>query len=364
MRDWRLLRFDDFRIDLTDERLWRDDKHVRLTPKTFAMLRCLAERPGQLVTKEELLDAVWPETVVSESVLTNCMRELRRALGDQARAPQFIETVHRRGYRFMAEIVADGSSRTASVPSVERDPMVRRLAAMMSADVQGDSRLLVGREAELDQLRQQWFTAQDSQRQVVFVTGEAGIGKTTLVEAFVHEVMQHQEVVVSRGQCIDHYGVGEAYLPLLEALGLLLRGPQGPDFMPVLKREAPSWLLQLPAFVSEAEFDMLQRRASGATRERMLRELAEAIETLTQEHPLLLILEDLHWSDLSTLAWLSYVAWRRAPARLMILSTYRSVDAMMQQHPVQDMMQELQRHGLCAELALSYLSQAGICVPD
>ncbi|ETX07869.1 MAG: hypothetical protein ETSY2_08670 [Candidatus Entotheonella gemina] len=75
MHDQHLLLFDVFRMDFADERLWRDDKHVRLTPKAFAMLRCLAERRGQLVTKEELLDAVWPDTAVSESVLTNCMRE-------------------------------------------------------------------------------------------------------------------------------------------------------------------------------------------------------------------------------------------------------------------------------------------------
>ncbi|WP_179137620.1 winged helix-turn-helix domain-containing protein, partial [Candidatus Entotheonella palauensis] len=106
MHDQHLLLFDVFRMDFADERLWRDDKHVRLTPKAFAMLRCLAERRGQLVTKEELLDAVWPDTAVSESVLTNCMRELRRALGDQARAPEFIETVHRRGYRFIATVKA------------------------------------------------------------------------------------------------------------------------------------------------------------------------------------------------------------------------------------------------------------------
>lgn len=162
MQDQRLLHFEDFRMDLADERLWRDDKHVRLTPKTFAMLRCLAERPGQLVTKKELFDAVWPDTAVSESVLTNCMRELRSALGDQARAPQFIETVHKRGYRFIAEIVADNSSPAELVPSVERDPMVRRQAAMMSTDVQGYSRLLVSREAELDQLWQLWLIAQET----------------------------------------------------------------------------------------------------------------------------------------------------------------------------------------------------------
>ena len=74
---------------------------------------------------------------------------------------------------------------------------------------------------------------------------------------------------------------------------------------------------------------MLQQRAFGATRERMLRELAEAVEILAQERPLVLVLEDLRWSDMSTLDWLAYVARRRAPARLLGLGTYRPIDAVV-----------------------------------
>ena len=164
----------------------------------------------------------------------------------------------------------------------------------------------------------------------------------------------------SRGQCIEQHGVGEAYLPLLEALGRLGRAPQGSRLMSLLQQQAPSWLLHLPSLVSPEAFEALQRRAGSTTRERMLRELAEAIEVLTVEQPLVLVLEDLHWSDAATLDWLAYVARRREAARLLVLGTYRPVEAIVRQHPVHALTQELRLHGQATEVILSYLSAAAV----
>jgi DNA-binding winged helix-turn-helix (wHTH) protein len=83
--------FPPFRLDLHSEQLWRESQVIELRPKTFAVLRYLTEHAGRLVTKDELLDTVWGQTVVSETVLKSCIRELRKALGDEARTPQFIE---------------------------------------------------------------------------------------------------------------------------------------------------------------------------------------------------------------------------------------------------------------------------------
>lgn len=91
-------------IDWPNECVRRGGKAVHLTPKAYAVLRTLAGHVGQLVTKEDLLQTVWPEAVVSEAVLTGCIGELRKALGETARDPQFIQTIHRRGYRFIGPV--------------------------------------------------------------------------------------------------------------------------------------------------------------------------------------------------------------------------------------------------------------------
>jgi DNA-binding winged helix-turn-helix (wHTH) protein len=91
-------------LDLQNEWVWWGKQHLSLRPKAFAVLRYLAEHPGRLVTKEEIVRALWPDTVVGDEALTACIREIRQVLGDKARGPQYIETVHRRGYRFIGPI--------------------------------------------------------------------------------------------------------------------------------------------------------------------------------------------------------------------------------------------------------------------
>ena len=93
-----------FRLDKANATLWRDDKVVPLRPKNFAALCYLVERNGQLVTKDELLDAVWRNRCVGEAVLKVCINELRQVLGDNAQAPTYLNTIPRRGYRFLAAV--------------------------------------------------------------------------------------------------------------------------------------------------------------------------------------------------------------------------------------------------------------------
>lgn len=96
--------FDAFRLDTVNECLWRDDVPVELTPKAFAVLRYLVKHPGRLVTHRELLEALWPETYVQPEILRTYIRDIRKILGDDPRAPRFIETRARRGYRFIAPV--------------------------------------------------------------------------------------------------------------------------------------------------------------------------------------------------------------------------------------------------------------------
>ena len=112
----------------------------------------------------------------------------------------------------------------------------------------------------------------------------------------------------------------------------------------MLKQYAPTWLVQLPSLLTTEEATALQGKTAGATRTRMLRELADAIEEVTAERPLVLWLEDLHWSDVSTLDWLAFIARRRERARLVIIGTYRPVEVLAHEHPLKAVKQELQVH--------------------
>jgi predicted ATPase/DNA-binding winged helix-turn-helix (wHTH) protein len=360
-RTSRLLQwcFDQFLLDPATTCLWWRDQLVPLPPKPFAVLAYLVAHAGRVVTKDELLEAVWPETVVSEGVLKTCMGQIRQVLGETARMPQYIATVHRRGYRFIAPVTAIEPAPTApTTASPFHTPLHVRPEG--SQTLSSPPIRMVAREAELARLHQCWRHALQGTRQLVFITGEAGIGKTTLVDAFVGQVASAEAVWLGRGQCIEQYGAGEAYLPLLEALGQLGRSPDGARLVDLLRQQAPSWLRQMPALLSTTEYEELQRRRSETTRERMLRELAEAVETLTAARPLVLLLEDLHWSDYATLDWLALVARRRAEARLLVLGTYRPADAIARAHPIRPLTQELQRHGQCTELLVPYLPEAGV----
>jgi DNA-binding winged helix-turn-helix (wHTH) protein/tetratricopeptide (TPR) repeat protein len=351
MQQPQCLVFGPFRLDRRDERLWCGHEAIPLSPKTFAVLCCLVAQAGQLVTKEALLATVWPETVVSESVVTVAIRQLRRVLGDQAQTPRFIETVHGRGYRFIAPL---------SVPTSPGRPGTVGISHLTPPPLFRSPPHFVGRETALALLAQWWTAARQGTRQVGVIAGEAGIGKTALVATFVAQVAATADVWIGHGQCLDHYGAGEAYLPILEALGRLCRGPEGERLVAVLRQYAPSWLVQMPGLLPPAEWEALQRTTGGATQLRMLRELTEALDILTAERPLVLVLEDLHWSDTSTLAWLAYVARRPDPACLLLLGTYRPVDAIVCSHPIRTVMAELTQHQQGVELPLDYLSAGDV----
>ena len=318
--------------------LRRDAREIRLTPKAAAVLAALVARSGTLLTKDELFAAVWPGVAVSDAALTSCVQELRDALGDDARRPRYIETLHRRGYRFIAPVPPSAPAGSALLHAPEH---------------------VVGRDGPLAALRACLERARGGDRQVVLVAGEPGIGKTTTVEAFLAAAAAGG-LAVGLGRCIEHYGAGEAYLPLLEALTRLGTAPSGNDVVGVLRRQAPSWLAQMPSLVEPAELRTLHRMTAGATRERMLRELAEAIEALTADRPIVLWLEDLHWSDASTLDWLAYIARRPGTARLLVIGTYRPAEVTGARHPLPAMRDELALHGRCREIALELLDEAAV----
>src|SRR5262245_61898025 len=164
--------FGPFRLDLANVCLWRDAEAIALPPKAFDVLHYLVTHPDRLVTKDELLDALWPETAVTDTVLRVAIGVLRKVLGDTAQAPRFLATIPRRGYRFVAPVTVEDAAALTAIPASTR---VSHLPAAPP--------LLVGREAILQRLGEAWTQARQGRRQLVWVTGEAGIGKTAVVEA-------------------------------------------------------------------------------------------------------------------------------------------------------------------------------------
>src|SRR5262249_10330965 len=158
-----------------------------------------------------------------------------------------------------------------------------------------DKGSVVGREGVLTELDRLLSNALRGQRQVIFITGEAGMGKTTLVDAFNRRAVQ-AKTRIARGQCVEGFGGKEPYYPVLEALGQLARDHDGDTVVEKLAMWAPTWLIQYPALVTPDQREALQREILGATRERMVREICEALEALTADDPLVLVLEDLHWA--------------------------------------------------------------------
>ena len=198
------------------------------------------------------------------------------------------------------------------------------------------------------------------QRQLMFVTGEAGIGKTTLVDVFHQHAARRPNLRVARGQCVEGFGGKEAYYPMLEALGQLIRDSDDNPVAQTLASRAPTWWIQFPSLVKAEKRENLQRETVGATRERMVREICETLEAITAENPLVLIFEDLHWVDDSTLDLISALARRREPAKLMLLGTYRPADVVLSKTPLKGLKQDLQVHHLCTEISLERLEQPAI----
>ena len=347
-----VITFPPFQLDVDNQTLRRNDELITLSPKPFAVLLYLLQRPGQLVTKGELLDACWSETAATDAVLKVCIRQIREALQDDARSPNFIETSHRRGYRFVAD-----TSDTSDAKTPEPD-----IGYQETSGSEISAHQIVGRETELARLSELLERVQMGERQIVFVAGEAGIGKTALIEAFVSTLRSDAAsgIHIARGQCIEQYGASEAYLPVLDAISRLSRETQDKNLIDLLFRVAPTWVAQMPTLMNANEIATIRRELVGATTGRMVREMAEMLAALSRTKPVLLILEDLHWSDYSTVDLVSALAASRDDARLMLIGTYRPVDLILKNHPFKAVIQELQIHRRCELLLLEYLSEQAI----
>lgn len=331
--------FGPFRLDPGERFLLRRGAEVPLTPKVFELLLVLVRHRGHVLEKDELMKRVWPDRVVEEANLTQSVVMLRKALGDSPRAPRYVETRPRRGYRFVAEVKESGGPVMARPArhAVGRMPERVALRASLDAVIAGGGRL-------------------------VCVTGEPGIGKTTLVESFVAEQVAHgRAVAVARGRCSERLAGTGAYLPWLDALESLLQADGGESTAGAMRRLAPTWYSWVApssrASPAEARRTADVRATSQAL---MMRELGAFLQDASRQRPLAVFLDDLQWADVSTIDLLSYLATRFEVMRVLFVVAYRTSDVLLARHPFLEVKRDLEGRGACREIALEFLSAAEI----
>lgn len=328
----QMRQFEAFRLDTLNECLWRGGEQIAISPRPFAVLRYMVENPGRLITHDEMLDALWPETWVQPQVLRTYVLDLRKILGDDAGQPRFIQTHSKRGYSFVAPVTEwNGAQEAGACPAAP------------------ESRDLLGREREMGELRRAFESLAGGARQVIFVSGEPGIGKTALVDAFCRDAAVAQTALIARGQCVEGFRGREEYYPVVEALAHSGASSLGEVVRRVFGKVAPAWL---PTAAMEHH--------PGATApERSLGDLISALEELSRLHPLVLLFEDLQWADDSTLHLVSALARRRASAGLLVVATCGLGDKATG-HPLRALRQDLLMRRLCTEIVLGPLGKSAI----
>jgi DNA-binding winged helix-turn-helix (wHTH) protein len=304
-----LFQFEDFVLDRDAYELRRGGVVVTLQRIPFELLCLLAERHGQLVTREEILERVWGKGVFvdSENSINTAVRKVRRALSDNPEAPRFVATVPARGYRFVAQIRAPKTSRAELFRT--RPPGV-----------------MVGRERELASLLSGLDDAASRRGRLFLISGETGVGKTRLADE-VAAVAGAKRMALLVGHCSEH-DEAVAYLPFVEILenfadrasnlGSLRTalGDQGPELarlLPKLKNVVPELPPPLDLPPAQARRHLFNCFFDFAAR-------------IASQQPTLMILEDLHWADDSTLSLLDHLTQRLSDLALMVIGTYRDAE--------------------------------------
>jgi predicted ATPase len=191
------------------------------------------------------------------------------------------------------------------------------------------------------------------------VTGEPGLGKTTLVEEFFQQLAAvDQTWSFAHGRCSERLAGAEAYLPFLEALDSLLRSEGGEAAAHVMRFLAPTWYVQLaPLATEDPALARVLVESKRASQERRKRELGLFLHEVSRRRTLVMFLDDVHWADPSSIDLLAYLGSKVAGLRLLLVLTYRPSDLFRSRHPFGAVKLELQGRGVCREIALSYLSR-------
>jgi DNA-binding winged helix-turn-helix (wHTH) protein/Ni2+-binding GTPase involved in maturation of urease and hydrogenase len=319
-----------FRLDLREERLFKEGREVPLRTKPLSILRYLACHPRRLVARDELVEAVWGRIAMSESLVRTHMWELRRVLGENV-----VETVVGRGYRFAADVEV----------------------TMLSSRPTERANGFVGRTMEMGALCKAFQEVTTGRQLVAFVSGEPGVGKSTLVDAFLDQASAESPISVVRCDCRGPGGDAPPLQPLLEALATVCRGAPpsrslGNSALELLSRHAPTVAAQmLLELGGRSEADDACGSPTSTTA-KVLLELTEGIEALGKVSPVVLVVDELQLADPATIDLLASLGQRRNPSRVLVVATIRT-GALTQAQRLTRMIGELLAHGRAVSIALA-----------
>lgn len=336
--------FGEFVLDLQLFQLRRGDDVVPLEPKVFDVLRYLVEHHDRVATKRELLDALWPNEVVTEAVLPTNINALRRALGQGRGAKQPIETVHGRGYRFSMPV-----SRSM-MPSLHA-PSMHNMTAVELPEEEGS---LVGQQALLEKLKKALTRSLAEQGQLCILRGETGIGKSRIARRLA-DLGRAQGADVWLGACPE--GVGTPPLWIWQEV---LRSAKASEGGPGLRRflgnsasELSPWLYEL---LEDGEDSLLVR--GERDRFRLYDVLVRLLSAASKVRPRVVVLEDVHRADDASWQLLRLLAPHLANLAVLVICTVRSRDDLTVAMGVQRHVEDLARLPLCQRFQVQGLDEA------
>jgi DNA-binding winged helix-turn-helix (wHTH) protein/predicted ATPase len=357
--------FGDFAVDLRTGELFENQKKIKLQVQPFRVLALLLERHGELVSREELRNKLWPDDtfVDFDDGLNTAIRKLRQVLCDSREHPRYIETLPRRGYRFVSPVKflstleKDLRRRCPTPPGAQVSAIFDDVLPSPRRDVAVSGSHTVGRDLALAELHRTFESVAAGHGAVVALSGEPGIGKTTLAEAFLDVlVATGDQVYIGRGRCSERQAGSGAYLPWLEALDAL--GQQRVTHVAqVMKDVAPTWYAQIapPNAGDTVETRALMINRAGS-QEWMKRELYAFLDALARDRPVVLFFDDLHWADESTVDIFAYVGDRLGSQRILVVVAYRPSDVRVGRQAFLALKLEFEARGICRDLPLDFLT--------
>ena len=352
MPSTRLFAFGPYRLDVHERQLLRDGQPVPLPPKLFDLLTALVKQSGHLVPKQDLLDAVWGDVAVEEGSLTRAISSLRQLLGSSRDGDDYVQTVAKRGYRFTGSVQESAVDRPESShvsPPIALPPQLAVPAAVE----------FVGRERELQAMNEVWERARAGRPQLLFVAGEPGIGKTRLSLEFAG-ARGVEGTTVLMG-CSDEETL-VPYQPFVESLTWYVRSCDGPNLRAQLSASGGG--AELGALIPELrrripDLEGAAAMSPEAQRYRLFEGVTALLSTISRQGPILIVFDDLHWADKTTLLLLRHVMRSAGSARFAIVATYRESE-LDRSHPLADMLTALRGDHNVTRLSLRGLDVATI----